>query len=131
MARVRREQEKADEGQKFAPVAQAASPRLPNRAPQGPGLCHQQDPEEIQGPSGLRFSEPLLQGRPEIIDPGRFSFVIPAKRDWQRSSIRRTRILELPCRVHSQCFADKQGIEVLGAKSHSVGPRCGDPPLNL
>ncbi len=70
MARVRREQEKPDEGQKFAPVAQAASPRLPNRAPQGPGLCDQQDPEEIQGPSGLRFSRPLFMNPPRDCSSG-------------------------------------------------------------
>jgi len=41
------------EGQKFAPLAQAASPRLPRRAPQGPRLCYQQDAAPVQSPSGL------------------------------------------------------------------------------
>jgi hypothetical protein len=52
-AHARREQEKANEGQKLAALAQEPPPRLSDRAPQGPGLCNQQDPEEIQSSSGL------------------------------------------------------------------------------
>ena len=52
-ARLRREQEKADEGQELAPLAEVASPRLPGRAPQRPCLCDQQDTKALQSPSGL------------------------------------------------------------------------------
>ena len=48
------------EGQKFAPLAQAASPRLPRRAPQGPRLCYQQDAAPVQSPSGLSQAQELM-----------------------------------------------------------------------
>ena len=53
-AHARRDQEKADEGQEFAPLAQAASSRLSRRASQGPGVRDQQDAASFQGPAGLR-----------------------------------------------------------------------------
>jgi len=43
----------ADEGQKLAPLAQGAPPRLPRGPAQGPGVCDQQDPAPLQGPPGL------------------------------------------------------------------------------
>src|SRR5210317_118866 len=55
----RREKEKTHEGQEFAPFAQAASPRLPRRAPQGPRLCDQQDAAPLQSPSGLSQAQEL------------------------------------------------------------------------
>jgi hypothetical protein len=42
------------EGPELAPLAQAASSRLPGRAPQRPHLCDQQDAKTLQSPSGLR-----------------------------------------------------------------------------
>jgi len=74
MAQARRDKEKADEGQKLAPVAQAAPPRLSNRAPQGPCVCYQQDTKEIQSTSGLIFQSRCRKNRLPFYG-GRFSFV--------------------------------------------------------
>src|SRR3954453_76399 len=66
-----------DEDPQLSQVAAHAPSRQPDRAPQGPRLHHQQDPEALQGASGLRpraFAAEVLTGR---VPSGRPVFVCP------------------------------------------------------
>src|SRR5688500_11803101 len=50
------------EDQEFAAGAQGPPPRQPAGPAQGSHVRHQQDPEALQGPAGLRLSDPALTG---------------------------------------------------------------------
>jgi len=57
-------EERPNEGQKLASLAEEPAPRLPRRAPQGSCLRDQQDTAPLQGPSGL--SKPKLSGKSRV-----------------------------------------------------------------
>src|SRR4051794_19323341 len=57
-----------DEDSQLAQIPARAPPRQPARAPQGPGLRHQQDPEALQGPPGLTRRGLSVRPHPPRID---------------------------------------------------------------